>query len=66
MKTRYQDDIADEDLLVEAIVTCESYFEHMNKEELFNHSRPLAIAYLALKYQITNLKVGILNEEESQ
>ena len=57
------DDIPDEDLLDEAIATCENYFSIMSEDELLNdkllhHNRPLAIAYLALKYQKTKKEQG--------
>lgn len=51
MLEHYKEDIKDEELLDEAIHTIERSFEHMNKDELFNSSRVLAIAYLALKHQ---------------
>jgi rubrerythrin len=44
------DDIKDEDLLDEAIATCENIFGLMEEDKLHHHSRPLAMAYLALKY----------------
>ena len=45
------DNIEDEDLLNEAIVTCENIFELKDQEELLHHSRPLAISFLALKHE---------------
>ena len=46
----YKSDLSDDcDLVEEAIVTLESYFDLLDKESLLHHSRPLAIAYLALK-----------------
>lgn len=58
MLRHYQDfdGLEDEELLDEAIATCEAYFKnacedsHL-KNRLLHHSRPLAIAYLALKYE---------------
>jgi hypothetical protein len=51
MLKHYQEDMEDTYLLNEAIVTCEDYFQDMNKDELMHRNRPLAIAYLALKYE---------------
>ena len=48
---RYQEDLPDDALLDEAIATLECYFSCMDKGELLHHSRPLAIAYLALKHE---------------
>lgn len=48
------DNIKDEDLLEEAIATCESIFSLMDENELLHHSRPLATAYLALKNEEHN------------
>lgn len=48
---RYQEDLPDDALLDEAIATLECYFSCMDKGELLHHSRPLAIAYLALKHK---------------
>lgn len=50
------DNVKDEELLEEAIATCESCFKNMYEDEelkykLLNRSRPLVISYLALKYQ---------------
>jgi hypothetical protein len=45
------DNIKDEDLLKEAIATCENIFSLMDENELLHHSRPLVIAYLALKHE---------------
>lgn len=47
----YQEDLPDDALLDEAIASLESYFSCMDKGELLHHSRPLAIAYLALKHE---------------
>jgi hypothetical protein len=49
LKERYQEDMPDEKLLKEAIKSCEFIFDRMDKNELFNHSRTLAMCYLALK-----------------
>lgn len=51
MLKHYQEDMEDADLLNEAIATCEDYFQGMSKDELMHRNRPLAIAYLALKYE---------------
>lgn len=48
------DNIKDNDLLAEAIATCENYFYILDEEELNHHSRALAICYLALKHQEEN------------
>lgn len=40
--------IANQELLDEAIASCESLFESMDPEKLDGHSRVLAISYLAL------------------
>ena len=45
------DGIDDEQLLDEAIATCEHYFEVMEEDELLHHSRPLVMSYLALKHE---------------
>lgn len=47
----YQEDIPDEGLLDEAIATLESFFPYLSEKELLHHSRPLAIAYLALTHE---------------
>ncbi|HZK37421.1 MAG TPA: hypothetical protein VFC98_00890 [Clostridia bacterium] len=47
----YQEDIKDENVLDEAIATCENYFHYTNKDDLLHRSRPLAMAYLAPKYE---------------
>lgn len=51
----YQGSMSDDDLLDEAIATCENFFNTMCKDEKFkdgllHRSRPLAIAYLVLKH----------------
>lgn len=51
MLRHYQEDLPDDALLDEAIATLESYFSHMDKAALLHFSRPLAIAYLALKHE---------------
>lgn len=50
MLKHYQeyDAIKDEDMILEAILTLESYFEYKTEEELLYHNRPLAISFLAL------------------
>lgn len=46
----YKDDLSEDvSLIDEAIATLEQSFSYMNKDELIHRSRPLAIAYLALK-----------------
>lgn len=45
------DGINNEELLDEAIATCEAYFKVTGEYELLHHMRPLAICYLALKYE---------------
>lgn len=45
----YTDDLdCDVDLKQEAIATIEHIVQYMNEDELLYHSRPLALAYLAL------------------
>lgn len=44
----YQADLPDELLKEEAIMSLEQLFSYLSEEELLYHSRPLAIAYLAL------------------
>lgn len=51
MLRHYQENLRDDALLDEAIATLENYFSHMDKGELLHRSRPLAIAYLALKHE---------------
>lgn len=54
LKSQYQqnhiDDIADEDLLDEAIALLEALFKNVDQDKLLNHHRDWAIPYLALKY----------------
>lgn len=46
----YQSDLSDNtNLIDEAIISLEQHFSLLDKEILIHHSRPLAIAYLALK-----------------
>lgn len=50
------DNVKNEELLEEAIATCESRFDNMYEDEelkakLSNRSRPLVMSYLALKHQ---------------
>ena len=47
----YQEDLPEDALLDEAITTLENYFSYLDKDALLHHSRPLAIAYLALKHE---------------
>ena len=53
LKVQYQEPegVEDDDLIREAIATCEGIFEVMDKNVLLHRSRPLAYAYLALKYE---------------
>lgn len=44
----YTNDLGDVDLKQEAIATIEHIAQYMGEDELLHHSRPLAIAYLAL------------------
>lgn len=44
----YTNDLGDVDLKQEAIATIEHIAQHMDEDELLHHSRPLALAYLAL------------------
>ena len=44
----YTNDLGDVDLKQEAIATIEHIAQYMDEEELLHHSRPLALAYLAL------------------
>ena len=44
----YTNDLGDVDLKQEAIPTIEHIAQHMDEDELLHHSRPLALAYLAL------------------
>ena len=46
----YKSDLSDErDIIEEAIATLEQHFSLIDEDNLKHHSRPLAIAYLALK-----------------
>lgn len=46
----YKNDLPEDCSLVdEALATLEAQFSYMNKDDLMHRSRPLAIAYLALK-----------------
>ena len=44
----YTNNLGDVDLKQEAIATIEHIAQYMDEDELLHHSRPLAIAYLAL------------------
>ena len=44
----YTNDLGDVDLKQEAIATIEHIAQYMDEDKLLHHSRPLAIAYLAL------------------
>lgn len=56
LKGLYQEDIPDEKMIEEAIVSLKNYFSLMRFDELCHHSRPLAIAYLALCYAEQTIK----------
>ena len=56
LKECYQEDVPDNRMIEEAIVSIENYFDLMSLEELCHHSRPLAIAYLALCYAEQTVK----------
>ena len=50
MLKHYKNDLSEDiSLIDEAIATLEQKFSYMNKDDLIYRSRPLAIAYLALK-----------------
>ena len=56
MLSGYLDGISEDcDLIEEAIVSLENHFQYMNNDDLLHFSRPLAIAYLALK-QVKNAR----------
>lgn len=44
----YTNNLGDVDLKQEAIATIEHIAQYMDEDELLHHSRPLALAYLAL------------------
>lgn len=44
----YTDGLSDVDLKQEAIATIEHVAQYIDEDELLHHSRPLALAYLAL------------------
>lgn len=44
----YTNDLGDVNLKQEAIATIEHIAQYMDEDELLHHSRPLALAYLAL------------------
>mgnify|MGYP004564175643 CR=1 FL=1 len=44
----YTNDLGNVDLKQEAIATIEHIAQYMDEDELLHHSRPLALAYLAL------------------
>lgn len=49
----YTNDLSDDvDLKAEAIVAIEHIVHYMNEDELLHHSRPLALAYLALTEKV--------------
>lgn len=53
MLMHYQNysDVEDDELLDEAIASCESIFSLMDKDKLLHHNRVLAMSYLALLYE---------------
>lgn len=56
LKSFYQEDIPDARMIEEAITTLENHFDLLPCDELCHHSRPLAIAYLALRCAESTLK----------
>lgn len=57
------DDVKDEDLLDEAIASCENIFSLMEEDELHHHSRPLVMAYLALKHMKRQTETTFTKEQ---
>ena len=54
----YTNDLSDgTDLKAEAIATIESIVQYMDEDELLHHSRPLALAYLALTEEVDSVPV---------
>lgn len=49
----YTNDLGDVDLKQEAIATIEHIAQYMDEDELLHHSRPLALAYLALTEDVS-------------
>lgn len=66
MLQHYKSDLSeDHSLIDEAIATMEHYFTYLSADELLHHSRPLAIAYLALKELIKNGKDNNMKEQNT-
>jgi hypothetical protein len=54
----YTNDLPDgADLKAEAVAVIEQIAQHMTKEALLHHSRPLALAYLALTEEVDAVPV---------
>ena len=54
----YTNDLSDgTDLKAEAIAAIESIVQYMDEDELLHHSRPLALAYLALTEEVDSVSV---------
>ena len=54
----YTNDLPDgEDLKAEAVAVIEHIAQYMEKDVLLNHSRPLALAYLALTEEVDSVPV---------
>lgn len=54
----YTNDLSDgTDLKAEAIAAIESIVQYMDEDELLHHSRPLALAYLALTEEVDPLSI---------
>lgn len=54
----YTNDLPDgADLKAEAVAVIEQIAQYMTKEALLNHSRPLALAYLALTEEVDSVPV---------
>lgn len=54
----YTNDLSDGvDLKAEAVATIEQIAQYMEKDVLLNHSRPLALAYLALTEKVDSVPV---------
>lgn len=54
----YTNDLSDGvDLKAEAIAAIEHIVQYMNEDELLHHSRPLALAYLALTEEVASVPV---------
>ena len=54
----YTNDLSDgTDLKAEAIAAIESIVQYIDEDELLHHSRPLALAYLALTEEVDSVPV---------